>query len=228
VAAAAASRGGSSSSSNGSSGGGGKRSMGRRGPNSSTGSAGSRRGGGGGSSSSGGLWEQVVALEAAAAAEVLARAQVVTATCVGAGDALLADRSFPVAVVDEATQAPEPAALTAIAQRVMGACVGLLSACFGRCECVCGSRHHTGRVVASLAAATAVTAQCWLLAAASHSTPHALTGATWPRTPHPLPQPATAPHQTGAVAADGGRPAAAAAHGALPWRSSTGPRYQHV
>ena len=38
-----------------------------------------------GSSNAGGLWEQMLALEAAAAAEVLGNAQVVAATCVGAG-----------------------------------------------------------------------------------------------------------------------------------------------
>jgi hypothetical protein len=69
VAAAAAATGARSSSSGGrraSSSGGGKR----------------------GSSGSGGqgLWEQMMALEAAAAAEVLGKAQVVAATCVGAGE----------------------------------------------------------------------------------------------------------------------------------------------
>lgn len=45
-----------------------------------------RSGGRGGSSSNqGGMWEQMLALEAAAAAEVLGKAQVVAATCIGAG-----------------------------------------------------------------------------------------------------------------------------------------------
>uniref|UniRef100_A0A383VFK2 AAA+ ATPase domain-containing protein n=1 Tax=Tetradesmus obliquus TaxID=3088 RepID=A0A383VFK2_TETOB len=91
-------------------------------------SSGSRRASGGGakrssgsssSSTSGGqgLWEQMLALEAAAAAEVLGRAQVVAATCVGAGDPIIAERGFELVVLDEATQAPEPAALVAVAAR---------------------------------------------------------------------------------------------------------------
>jgi len=35
-----------------------------------------------------------------------------------AGDPILQERFFEVAVLDEATQAPEPAALVAVAQRV--------------------------------------------------------------------------------------------------------------
>jgi hypothetical protein len=47
----------------------------------------SKRSSGSSSSSGGqGQWEQMLALEAAAAAEVLGRAQVVAATCVGAGE----------------------------------------------------------------------------------------------------------------------------------------------
>lgn len=49
------------------------------------GGRGGRDGRGGGGAAGGGLWEQLLALEAAAAAEVLGKAQVVAATCVGAG-----------------------------------------------------------------------------------------------------------------------------------------------
>lgn len=48
-------------------------------------SSGRSAGRGGSSSNQGGMWEQMLALEAAAAAEVLGKAQVVAATCVGAG-----------------------------------------------------------------------------------------------------------------------------------------------
>lgn len=63
--------------------------------------------------------------EAEATRIVLARAQVVAATCIGAGDPRLGLKIFPVCVLDEATQAPEPASMVAICQRV-GACTGSL------------------------------------------------------------------------------------------------------
>eukprot|EP00775_Hariotina_reticulata_P004851 gene4851-5098_t len=69
------------------------------------------------SSPAGGLWEKMLALEAAAAAEVLGSVPVVAATCVGAGDPVLAGRCFEMVVCDEATQAPEPASLVALANK---------------------------------------------------------------------------------------------------------------
>lgn len=60
--------------------------------------------------------EQAARLEERAAGEVLAGADVVAATCVGAGDARLAGRAFRLAVLDEACQATEPAALIALLQ----------------------------------------------------------------------------------------------------------------
>ena len=60
--------------------------------------------------------EQAARLEERAAGEVLASADVVAATCVGAGDARLAGRAFRLAVLDEACQATEPAALIALLQ----------------------------------------------------------------------------------------------------------------
>jgi hypothetical protein len=54
------------------------------------------------------------ALEARAEAEVLDRAEVVLATLTSLDAAPLAGRTFPLAVVDEATQAVEPAALLAL------------------------------------------------------------------------------------------------------------------
>jgi hypothetical protein len=56
------------------------------------GGRGGRDGRGGGGAAGGGLWEQLLALEAAAAAEVLGKAQVVAATCVGAGEAVVRDK----------------------------------------------------------------------------------------------------------------------------------------
>lgn len=53
-----------------------------------------------------GRWcHQAERLEERAAGEVLDSAQVVAATCVGAGDTRLAARAFRLAVLDEATQA---------------------------------------------------------------------------------------------------------------------------
>ncbi|KAI8470873.1 MAG: putative DNA helicase [Monoraphidium minutum] len=61
------------------------------------------------------LWRQAMLLDEEAAALVLAGAQVVAATCIGAGDPRLAGRGYPLVVVDEATQATEPASMVAIA-----------------------------------------------------------------------------------------------------------------
>jgi predicted DNA helicase len=60
------------------------------------------------------LLAEARALEARAEAEVLDRAQVVLATLTGLDAAPLAGRRFPLAVVDEATQAVEPAAYLAL------------------------------------------------------------------------------------------------------------------
>ncbi|GBF93852.1 hypothetical protein Rsub_06851 [Raphidocelis subcapitata] len=65
----------------------------------------------------GALWRQAMLLDAEAAALVLAGAQVVAATCIGAGDPRLESKTFPVVVIDEATQATEPASVVAIAGR---------------------------------------------------------------------------------------------------------------
>ncbi|KAG2453966.1 hypothetical protein HYH02_001012 [Chlamydomonas schloesseri] len=54
---------------------------------------------------------QALELEEAAARDILSRAQVVAATCIGAGEARLQTLSFPVVVLDEATQATEPHSL---------------------------------------------------------------------------------------------------------------------
>jgi hypothetical protein len=42
---------------------------------------------------------------------IISGAQVICCTCIGAGDSLLKDQYFPVVVIDEATQAIEPATL---------------------------------------------------------------------------------------------------------------------
>ncbi|KAG2495801.1 hypothetical protein HYH03_006043 [Edaphochlamys debaryana] len=54
---------------------------------------------------------QALELEEAAARDILAGAQVVAATCIGAGEARMQALSFPVVVLDEATQATEPHSL---------------------------------------------------------------------------------------------------------------------
>lgn len=56
----------------------------------SRGRRGSGSGGRGGGGGQGNIWEQMLALEAAAAAEVLGGVQVVAATCVGAGELVTA------------------------------------------------------------------------------------------------------------------------------------------
>ena len=60
--------------------------------------------------------EQAARLEERAADEVLKCADVVAATCVGAGNTRLAGRAFRLTVLDEACQATEPAALVALLQ----------------------------------------------------------------------------------------------------------------
>ncbi|MCO5595602.1 hypothetical protein L7F22_049647 [Adiantum nelumboides] len=60
------------------------------------------------------LWERAEVLEAKAIADVLNRADVVACTCIGAGDEVLLNHSFSVCVIDEATQATEPATLVPI------------------------------------------------------------------------------------------------------------------
>ncbi|KAH7415427.1 hypothetical protein KP509_14G043100 [Ceratopteris richardii] len=60
------------------------------------------------------LWEKAQLLEAKAIEDVLNRADVVACTCIGAGDEVLLNVSFTVCVIDEATQATEPASLLPI------------------------------------------------------------------------------------------------------------------
>ncbi|MBP8806562.1 MAG: AAA family ATPase [Kofleriaceae bacterium] len=68
-------------------------------------------------------WAEVRALErdaraalAEAEAHLLATAPVLLATCAGADHHALGDRVFPLVVIDEATQAPDPLALVALAR----------------------------------------------------------------------------------------------------------------
>jgi hypothetical protein len=93
--AAAANRASNSFNSSSSSNAGGRgsaRGRGGWGSSSSRGGGGGRGGRGGGGDPQGGMWQQLVALEAAAAAEVLDGVQVVAATCVGAGEDGFQDR----------------------------------------------------------------------------------------------------------------------------------------
>eukprot|EP00250_Pteridium_aquilinum_P010076 c19137_g2_i1 orf=102-2507(+) len=60
------------------------------------------------------LWERAEDLEARAIKDVLNRVDVVACTCIGAGDQVLMSCSFTVCVIDEATQATEPATLVPI------------------------------------------------------------------------------------------------------------------
>lgn len=53
-------------------------------------------------------------LEQQAATAILQAADVVASTCVGIGDARLADRTFDICVVDEASQVTEPDSLVSI------------------------------------------------------------------------------------------------------------------
>ncbi|XP_024527418.1 regulator of nonsense transcripts 1-like [Selaginella moellendorffii] len=59
----------------------------------------------------GSLWEEATELEGRACREVISRADVVAATCIGAGDPVLDGLRFTACVIDEATQATEPATL---------------------------------------------------------------------------------------------------------------------
>ena len=59
--------------------------------------------------------------------------QVVCATCSGAGDSSLAGRSFRLVLIDESSQATEPATLVPLVKggfiRNLKGCGGLVSAC---------------------------------------------------------------------------------------------------
>eukprot|EP00897_Mesotaenium_endlicherianum_P003105 jgi/Mesen1/2822/ME000172S01972 len=68
-------------------------------------------------------WDRALDVEAIAVKEILDRADVVTATCVGAGDPLLEGCRFSICVIDEATQATEPAALIPIFRSSAGSVV---------------------------------------------------------------------------------------------------------
>ncbi len=56
-------------------------------------------------------WKEVRRIENQMRDDILQGAQVVCATCVGSGDLLLDSRRFPLVLLDEATQATEPASL---------------------------------------------------------------------------------------------------------------------
>ncbi|KAK9812656.1 hypothetical protein WJX72_001408 [[Myrmecia] bisecta] len=58
--------------------------------------------------------ERALQLELQATEDILNAAEVVAATCIGAGDPRLAGRQFRLCALDEATQATEPAALVAL------------------------------------------------------------------------------------------------------------------
>jgi len=59
-------------------------------------------------------WKELRRIEAQIRDDILDRASVVCATCIGAGHDLLAGRRFPRILIDEVTQAVEPAALVPI------------------------------------------------------------------------------------------------------------------
>jgi len=65
-----------------------------------------------------GYVQQALTLENEAAQEVISSSEVVAATCIGAGAPQLLGRSFPICVLDEATQATEPASLVATLHQV--------------------------------------------------------------------------------------------------------------
>ena len=68
--------------------------------------------------------KQATQLELTAAKSILKSVDVVCTTCVGAGDELLEDFTFPVAVVDEATQCTEPGALISLTKALSAVLVG--------------------------------------------------------------------------------------------------------
>jgi len=59
-------------------------------------------------------WKEIRRLEAKIIEEILDRAEVICTTCIGAGHPILGERNFPHVLIDEATQATEPAALVPI------------------------------------------------------------------------------------------------------------------
>ena len=70
------------------------------------------------------LRKQATQLELTAAKSILKSVDVVCATTVGAGDELLSELVFPVAVVDEATQCTEPGALIPVTKALTAVLVG--------------------------------------------------------------------------------------------------------
>ena len=70
------------------------------------------------------LRKQATQLELTAAKSILKSVDVVCATTVGAGDELLSELIFPVAVVDEATQCTEPGALIPVTKSLTAVLVG--------------------------------------------------------------------------------------------------------
>eukprot|EP00850_Spirogloea_muscicola_P010795 SM000064S19817 [mRNA] locus=s64:561445:567297:- [translate_table: standard] len=60
------------------------------------------------------VWGEAESLEAQIVSSILDRADMVVATCVGAGDPVLTGRRFATCVIDEAAQATEPSALIAL------------------------------------------------------------------------------------------------------------------
>eukprot|EP00850_Spirogloea_muscicola_P016907 SM000141S00851 [mRNA] locus=s141:57415:63431:- [translate_table: standard] len=60
------------------------------------------------------VWGEAESLEAQVVSSILDRADMVVATCVGAGDPVLTGRRFATCVIDEAAQATEPSALIAL------------------------------------------------------------------------------------------------------------------
>jgi len=86
------------------------------------------------------LWQEARALDVDAAKEIanaeraiVDRAEVVLATCAGCDHPLLADTTFECAVIDEATQAPDPLLLVALAR--------------GKVAVLAGDHHQLGPVV---------------------------------------------------------------------------------
>eukprot|EP00887_Chlorella_sp_A99_P007559 scaffold28.g7559.t1 len=78
------------------------------------------------------LWKRADDLAEGAADEVLAGAQAVVCTCNGAGEPRLAGRTYRFVVVDEASQATEPACLVALLKGAECVALGLAQPLFGR------------------------------------------------------------------------------------------------